>query len=275
MYVLLNADKNIDFTYQTLELDLGDIRQALRVKIAMDAMSMFPDSPEGVARSATFGARTILEVQDEAGSWVKVPADKGALPKAPEFSRPYVFDISNIWISDSRKVRFTFLFKTYVDWILVDTTENVPVTITEVPMLSARLGQRGIDPKTSDDELYEYVYGEPTGRTAYLPGNYTRFGDVLPLLATSDDQFVIYGGGDEIAMTFAPPGGPGPVMKRTFLVYTNGYYKDTKVDVPHTVDPLPFAGMSNFPYDEAVEKYPDDAEHETYRANYNTRTVPP
>lgn len=275
VYVLLNEDKNIDFTYQTLELDLGDIQQAPRVKIAMDAMSMFPDSPEGVARSATFGARTILEVQDEAGKWVKVPAEKGALPKAPEFSRPYVFDISDIWISDSRKVRFTFLFKTYVDWILVDTTENVPVTITEVPMLSAQLGQRGIDPKTSDDDLYEYVYGEPTGRTAYLPGNYTRLGGVLPLLSTSDDQFVIYGGGDEIAMTFAPPGGPGPVMKRTFLVYTNGYYKDTKVDVPHTVEPLPFAGMSNFPYDEAVEHYPDNAEHENYREVYNTRGESP
>lgn len=273
--VILNADKNIDFTYQTLELDLGDIQQAPRVKIAMDAMSMFPDSPEGVARSATFGARTILEVQDETGNWVKVPTEQGTLPKAPEFSRPYAFDISNIWISDSRKVRFTFLFKTYVDWILVDTTENVPLTITEIPMLSAELRRRGIDPKTSDAELYEYVYGEPTGRTAYVPGNYTRLGDVLPLLAAGDDQFVIYGGGDEIAMTFVPRERPAPDMKRTFLVYTNGYYKDTKVDVAHTVEPLPFAGMSNFPYDEAAEHYPDDAEHEAYRRDYNTRTVPP
>jgi len=270
-YVVLNDDRNVGFTYQTLELDLGAIQQAPRVKIAMDAMSMFPDSEEGIARSATFGARTILEVQDASGTWVKVAADKGSMPKAPEFSRPYVFDISNIWISDRRKVRFTFLFKTYVDWILVDTTEDVPVTVTEVPMVAARLGARGIDPKSTDGELYEYVYGPATGRTAYLPGNYTRLGDVAPLLAATDDKFVIYGGGDEIVLSFLPTGPPAPEMRRAFLVYTNGYYKDVKVDVPHTVAPLPFAGMSNFPYDPAVEHYPDDPDREAYLLEYNTR----
>jgi len=274
-YVVLNNDRNVDFTYQTLELELADIQLAPQVKIVMDAMSMFPDTPEGVVRSSTFGPRTKLEVQDADDNWVSVPKATRSLPKAPEFSRPYVFDISNIWISDSRKVRFTFLFKTYVDFILVDTTEDVPVTITEVPMLSAELGIRGIDHMSSDEELYEYVYGEPTNVTAYLPGNYTRLGDVVPLLNTYDDKFVIYGGGDEIQMTFDPPERPTGEMKRQFLVYSKGYYKDVKVDVPHTVDPFPFAGMSNFPYDEAVEHYPDDADHQQYRAEYNTRIILP
>lgn len=274
-YVVLNEDRNVNFTYQTLELDLGPIQQAPQVKIVMDAMSMFPDTEEGVARAATFGARTVLEVQDSTGSWVKVPADKGSLPKAPEFSRPYAFDISNIWLSDSRKVRFTFLFKTYVDWILVDTTADLSVTITEVPMVSAILGVRGIDPKSSNGELYEYVYGEPTGQTLYLPGNYTRLGDVKPLLTTTDDKFVIYGGGDELVLSFRRMPPPGQNMTRSFLVYTNGYYKDVKVDVPHTVAPLPFAAMSNFPYDETVEHYPDDADHTQYLQDYNTRVVSP
>jgi hypothetical protein len=142
-------------------------------------------------------------------------------------------------------------------------------------MVSATLGVRGIDPKTSDGDIYEYVYGEPTGQTAYLPGSYTRLGDVKPLLAGTDDKFVIYGGGDEIVFTFMPIGPPPPDNRRSYVVYTNGYYKDVKVDVPHTVEPLPFAAMSNFPYDEMVEHYPDDAEHTQYRQEYNTRFVAP
>jgi hypothetical protein len=241
----------------------------------MDAMSMFPNTAEGTARSATFGPRTKLQVQDASGNWVSVSSTVGSLPKPPEFSRPYLFDISNIWISDSRKVRFTFLFKTYVDWILVDTTADVPITITEVPMVSANLNLHGIDPKSIAAEVYEYVYSAPNGASAYLPGNYTRFGDVMPLLSGSDDKFVIYGGGDEIAMTFSPLAPPADGLRRSLLFYTNGYYKDVKVDVPHTVEPLPFASMSNFPYDSAVEHYPDDADHEQYRTKYNTRVVLP
>jgi hypothetical protein len=245
------------------------------VKIAMDAMSMFPNSEEGVELSRTFGPRTILEVQDADGNWLKVPKAVGSLPKPPEFSRPYIFDISNIWASDSRKVRFTFLFKTYIDWILVDTTADASLTITEIPLVTADLHVHGFDPKSSTEELYVYVYGEPTGQSSYLPGDYTRFGDVTTLLDKVDDKFVIYGGGDEISLNFSPIDAPNSGQKRTYLMYTNGYYKDLKVDVPHTVEPLPFAAMSNYPYDETVEHYPDDEEHNTYRAEFNTRIVAP
>jgi hypothetical protein len=41
-----------------------------------------------------------------------------------------------------------------------------------------------------------------------------------------------------------------------------------------TVEPLPFVAMGNFPYDEAVEQYPDSQEHRLYRKIYNTRTMP-
>ena len=275
VFVTLNEDRNLDFTYQTLELDLGDIQGAPQVKIVMDAISTFPSTPEGVERSSSFGPRTILEVQDGSGNWNKVAAELGSLPKPPEFSRPYVFDISNIWLGDSRRVRFTFLFKTRVDWILVDTTADGPIAITEVPLAAADLRLHGIDPKSTDQEIYQYVYGDPNGAEAYLPGAYTRFGDVAPLLTASDDKFAIYGGGDEIALTFTPPAPPAAGIRRSLLVYPNGYYKDLKVDVPHTVEPLPFADMSNFPYDPEVERYPEDAEYQQYRDEYNTRIVLP
>ena len=37
-----------------------------------------------------------------------------------------------------------------------------------------------------------------------------------------------------------------------------------------TVEPLPFHGMSGYPYRED-EAYPDDAAHREYRAQWNTR----
>ncbi|MBE0475547.1 MAG: hypothetical protein IBX62_00370 [Coriobacteriia bacterium] len=270
--VVLNEDRNVDFDYQTLELDLGDLAGAESVRIAMDAVSMFPDTPEGTARSASFGARTKLEVQDAEGNWVTAEPSKATLPKAPEFSRPYVFDVSDIWVSDSRKVRFTFLFKTYVDWIAVDTSEDVPVAMIELPLVSAELRVHGIDDKSGRDERYEYVYGEGNGVTLYMPGAYTRLGDVRELLDACDDKFVIYGGGDELALSFEPAAEPGSGTRRSFVMYTNGYYKDNKVDVPHAVEPLPFAAMSNFPYGED-EHYPDDEEHLAYLAEWNTRVV--
>ena len=50
-YLVLNEDNNIDFTYQTLELDLGDLSQAPQIKLIIDGRTVFPSTPEGVAQS--------------------------------------------------------------------------------------------------------------------------------------------------------------------------------------------------------------------------------
>ena len=59
---------------------------------------------------------------------------------------------------------------------------------------------------------------------------------------------------------------------RSFLLFATGFCKDMD---PHTafgetVAPLPFHGMSGYPYGEN-EVYPDDADHRAYRKIYNTR----
>ncbi len=60
-------------------------------------------------------------------------------------------------------------------------------------------------------------------------------------------------------------------MKRAAL-YANGWIKDGDLNTAFsdTVDPLPFHGMSGYPYGEN-EVYPDDADHRAYRKIYNTR----
>jgi hypothetical protein len=269
--VVLNDDRNAGFNYQTLELDLGDVQSAPMVKLVIDGRTMIPTSTEGRAYSRTFGPQAKLEVQDAAGNWVLVPSTKAILPKPPEFDRPFVLNLTNVWISDSRKVRLTYLYKTYIDSILLDTTADAPVTITELPLTSADLQPHGFDARTGMGEWYDYVYGDAVAPPRYrLPGNYTKFGETSPLLQGVDDKFVIFGGGDELVLRFEPPKTGEDGITRRYLFFSNGYYKSRKEDIPHTVEPLPFAAMSNYPYP-ATESYPTDAEHQAYLSEWNTR----
>ena len=110
-----------------------------------------------------------------------------------------------------------------------------------------------------------------------MPGRYTREGDVRSLLARSDDMFVIAGPGDEIALSFdaASVGPPPPAgWTRTFLLFADGYSKEMDINSasPDEVAPLPFHGMTRYPY-AAQERYPDTAAHRRYQARFNTRVV--
>ena len=270
-YLVLNEDRNA-FEYKTIELDLGDVENAAQVKIVMDAQTARPISPEGIALQRTFGASTILEVQDTSGQWRAVPASEATLPNAMEFARSYVFEIGPAMHDTTGKVRFTFLFKTYIDMIGVDTSVDLPIEVKEVPLQSARLAYHGLDEHSGPGEVYDFVYGVPAGEHAFPPGSYTRYGDVTPLLTGTDDKFVVWGPGDELALRFAPIAPPAEGMRREYVTFVEGYYKSRKSAVELAVEPLPFEAMSNFPYPED-EQYPDDVEHQEYLREWNTRVV--
>ncbi|HEV8305091.1 MAG TPA: hypothetical protein VGQ25_09040, partial [Gemmatimonadales bacterium] len=101
-------------------------------------------------------------------------------------------------------------------------------------------------------------------------------GDVLPLVRAPDDMYVIMAPGDEATLTFdanaAPP--PRAGWTRDFLLYTDAWLKDSdrNTAMGGTVAPLPFHGMSRYPYG-AEETYPTDAGHGRYLETYNTRLV--
>jgi hypothetical protein len=94
------------------------------------------------------------------------------------------------------------------------------------------------------------------------------------LLRNVDDQLVIMGSGDEVRLQFpmaalqAPPAG----MTRDFLLKVDGWAKDRDPNTAFssTVQPLPFHGMSQYPYP-ANEHFPRDAVHDSYQRTYNTR----
>ena len=98
---------------------------------------------------------------------------------------------------------------------------------------------------------------------------------MLPLLTKADDHFVIGKPGDEVSLEFdAAVGAPPAGWSRTYLLHGDGYSKEMDVNSasPDAVEPLPFHGMSGYPYP-ATERYPDTPEHARYRETYNTRRV--
>lgn len=268
LYATLNPDREAP-SYQTIEIDPGDVSGTSAFKLIVEGNSWTPETDAGKAISAQIpnSARQKIEVVGIDGQWTAL---SGTWPKPAEMARPYLIDLTGKFPTDDHRVRLTFVFETAIDSIRVDTTTDLALTATEVPMASAVLGHHGFDLHSMPGDIFDYVYGPPTATSAYMPGLYTRFGDVTPLLGGLDDKFAVFGGGDELTLRFDPLAAPAEGMTRRYVVYANGYYKWANTDIAQTVDPLPFAAMSNYPYT-ASEQYPADADHQAYLDGWNTR----
>ena len=126
--------------------------------------------------------------------------------------------------------------------------------------------------------LLEYRWQEfqPLASFKVMPGAYTKHGDVTPLLRQRDNQMAIFGPGDGLSVRFAAEGlGPvKPGFKRTFLLQTVGYCKDMDLYTGkgEAVEPLPFLGMTDYPYSSA-EQPADAAAWREYQKAWNTRIV--
>jgi hypothetical protein len=168
----------------------------------------------------------------------------------------------------------------YWDQILVDTSQSAPFSQHRIEPAVADLRWRGFSVETSPDgeEPYGYDYSRVIADAPWkvLPGRYTREGDVRPLLAAIDDQFVVGAPGDEIALTFDAAAVPQPAAgwTTTFFLFVDGFSKEMnpRSGSPHALTPLPFHAMSTYPY-HPPEHYPDSAEHRRYREIYNTRVL--
>jgi hypothetical protein len=96
------------------------------------------------------------------------------------------------------------------------------------------------------------------------------------LLRDTDDMFVVSRPGDELQLAFDAAGIPAlpAESKRTYLLFAHGYSKEMDLSSasPDHVGPLPFRGMSQYPY-AWPERYPDTPAHRSYVERYNTRSV--
>src|SRR5205823_3755983 len=183
--------------------------------------------------------------------------------------------------SAKREVRVVTNMRIYWDQILVDTSnETTAVKTARLDPVRADLHWRGFSAEITPDsrEPFGYDYKNISFSSPWkvMTGRYTREGDVRQLLLQSDDMFAICRPGDEIALSFdatvLPPLSAGWTL--TFLLYADGFSKEMDINSasPDQLAPLPFHGMSHYPY-WWPEHYPLDAKHFKYFEEYNTRII--
>jgi hypothetical protein len=190
-------------------------------------------------------------------------------------------DLAGKLLPTDRKLRLSSNMEVYWDEVFLAWHDSrADVRVQEIAARSADLHFRGYPREYSPDgkhpNLCDYSNLDRNAAWKQMAGQYTRFGDVLPLLDRADDCFVIMGHGEEITLRFAVDDfGPVPDgFVRSFVLKADSYCKDMDLYTahPNTVEPLPFHGMSGYPY-ESTEHYPDTEVTRQYRSQYNTRRI--
>ena len=218
-----------------------------------------------------------LQVRDDAGNWATVIEDMGIPAGKP---KTIAVDLTGAFLSTSREVRIVTNLCVYWDEIfLIENAETPPHAMTRLDATAAELRYRGfstptIHPERKQPESFDYARVMPLSMWNPTPGQYTKYGDVTPLVMTLDDRLVIMGSGDELRLRFPASSLPAlaPGWRRDFLLLVDGWAKDADANTAfsQSVELLPFHGMSAYPYS-PQEHFPDDAEHRDYRERYNTR----
>ncbi len=212
-----------------------------------------------------------------AAKWVKVIDDMGfpaGLPKT------ITADLTGKVPIGAQKIRITTNLQIYWDSILIDrTAQNENFKLTAIPLTKADLDYHGYPRQIEDlppgNVKYVYEQVSRTGPYARQAGEYTRYGDVLPLLKSFDDKLVVFGSGEEVQLEFDPAKLP-PLPKgwrRDYFFQANGYEKDMDFYAADgsTVAPLPFRRMGTYPY--SGKSFPSDDEHLKYLLEFNTRFI--
>ena len=252
-----------------LDLDLGPGAESV---LLLTGWTDYAFSSDNVAASQQGLALSlpVVQVKDAHGTWTTVLDNVGFPVGRPQ---TLVVDLTGRFLSQSREVRVMTNMRIYWDQVRVAARVDTPVRLTRLDPLAADLRWRGFSAEATAGEPYTYDYARVATTAPWMTpaGRYTREGDVRPLLRAVDDMFVIARPGDELAIAFDARG----IRGRTFLLYADGFSKEMnpRSAVPDTVGPLPFHGMTGYPYSSA-ERYPDSRHHREYQRRYNTRIVP-
>ncbi len=262
----------------TLELDLGSWDATHPLSLLMHgfteyftANSMYSANQAGVQVVAPY-----VDALNAKGKWVRVLDDMGFPAGLP---RTMVADLTGRLPAGTRRIRISTNLQIFWDQILIDNSApDLSVIVHDVPLADAALHFHGY-PKSEEKDVkgdLDYIYEEvsATGPYALHIGNYTRYGDVLPLLKKADDKFVIFGSGEEVMLDFDPKGLPAlpEGWERDYFFYANGFVKDMDFYESDalTVQPLPFHAMKGYPYPRS-EHYPTDKGALDYQLDYNSR----
>lgn len=220
-----------------------------------------------------------VQVPDRNGRWITIVGNMG-FPMGKD--KTVVVDLTGKFLSVDRRVRIVTNMQIYWDeaFFAVDVAD-APVQVTRISPSSADLHYRGFSRMyrmggPNGPHWFDYASVSTGQKWRDLTGHYTRYGEVGELLREADSRSVVANGGDEVTALFrvadAPPVPGG--WKRDFLLYAAGWVKDGDLNTAsgQTVAPLPFRGMTRYPYDDE-QTFPASPEHRAYLRDYQTREV--
>jgi len=231
----------------------------------------------------------VLQVRDAQGRWVS----RGSIGFPSGKDKTVVIDLAGIFPTGDHHVRLRTNLQIYWDQAFVADDQNgggrggqeSTAAVTRVTTLSPVSGDlhfRGFSRMYRRGGRYGphwFDYDSVTTESPWRPitGAATRFGEVRPLLERGDDQYVVMVPGDEVTVEFdAPAAAPPPGWKRTFLLYSDGWIKDSDLNTADgtTIGPLPYHAIRSYPYAPG-DAYPADSARQRYLREYNTRIIKP
>jgi Tfp pilus assembly protein PilF len=244
---------------------------------------IFPsDASINVALSQSVRIKTvppIVQVINENNEWQTVAANIG-FPMGKD--KTVIADLTGKFLTDDHRIRIRTNMEIYWDEIFFSVGQaDEPVLTTVMEPAAADLHFRGFSEMFRKGGRYgphwfDYSKVSTAPRWRDLTGRYTRYGDVLPLLTSTENKYIISNAGDEVTIEFNAARLPElrKGWKRDFLIRSVGWVKDGDINTAfgNTVSPLPYHGMKSYP-PSATDKYPDTEELRRYDNEYNTRII--
>ena len=201
-----------------------------------------------------------LEARRPSGVWQTVVADLGLPSGRSRFVLADLrgrLDFASPERQGATPVPLRIVTNLRVSWdeILAGKVAGSPQRI-ERRALAADLHYRGfslptISPTRSAADDYDYSRPLDEAPWNAIPGRYTRYGNVLPLVGAEDDRLVVLAAGDELTLEFSAAFPPLPKGgQRDFLLELSGWVKAGEFNTASSgrVEPLPFRGMKQYPY---------------------------
>lgn len=267
-----------------LAFDPERIRGAAKIRLVLTGWFYWTDASVNVAvaRDPNWSfVPPILSVPDGEGGWrdtgppIGFPAGK---------TKTMVIDVTELVVRDDPRLRLFSTLRLYWDSIrLAVCDDDAELVVTSLEPTGANLWRRGFSAPQLDADPHQparFVWDELADRPRWNPhpGLYTKLGEVRPLVEAIDDRFVVMGTGEALTLRFdagaLPPVPDG--FRRDYLVFLDGWAKDRDPNTVEAlyVEPLPFHGMSGYPYGED-EHFPDTPAHRAWRREWQTRVAEP
>jgi tetratricopeptide (TPR) repeat protein len=187
-----------------------------------------------------------LSVEDAHGDWHVIKPNLG-FPAGR--NKICLIDLTGVFRPGMpHRIRLSTNLEIYWDQIQwAQGLPSTPLRITHLAPSVADLHYRGYSEihqaNASSPELPDYNHLLATTQIwRDLPGYYTRYGDVRPLLSKIDDRYVIMNAGDELALRFRALAPPPAGWVRDYVIAGDGWVKDgdyNSIDSA-TVLPLPY-----------------------------------